>query len=140
MTSWIVTQTDRFKACVPIAAVTDWHSFYFTTNIQKFFYSHVGESPYQMQEKALWFHRSPVFAANKTRTPTLQMVGDVDHCVDKSQGKEFHTALLDNGVPSVLVRYPNEGHGIRKFPAVIDYNVRFVGWFEHYMPSDPVQT
>jgi len=43
--------------------------------------------------------------------------------------------LLRNGVKSVLVIYPQEGHGIRKLPAAIDYAARVVGWFEEHMSA-----
>ena len=50
---------------------------------------------------------------------------------------QFHSALLENGVTSVLVTYPEEGHGIRKLPAMIDYSARLVGWFnEHMLAND----
>jgi dipeptidyl aminopeptidase/acylaminoacyl peptidase len=34
------------------------------------------------------------------------------------------------------VTYPEEGHGIRKLPAAIDYAVRVVTWFEKHMPAE----
>lgn len=46
---------------------------------------------------------------------------------------QFHNALLENGVKSVLVTYPEEGHGVRKFPAAIDYATRLVGWFDEHL-------
>jgi dipeptidyl aminopeptidase/acylaminoacyl peptidase len=48
---------------------------------------------------------------------------------------QFHNALLENGVKSVLVTYPQEGHGIRKWPASIDYAARVVAWFHEHMPG-----
>jgi dipeptidyl aminopeptidase/acylaminoacyl peptidase len=33
----------------------------------------------------------------------------------------------------VLVTYPHEGHGVRAFPAAIDYATRVVGWFTRYL-------
>ena len=63
------------------------------------------------------------------------MAGEVDFCVDQSQAKEFHNALLENGAESVLVIYPGEGHGVRKFPGLVDLNVRTVAWFEKWMPA-----
>ena len=46
---------------------------------------------------------------------------------------QFHNARLENGVNSVLVTYPEEGHGIRKLPAAIDYAARLVSWFDENM-------
>jgi dipeptidyl aminopeptidase/acylaminoacyl peptidase len=48
---------------------------------------------------------------------------------------QFHNALFENGVKSALVNYPEEGHGVRKFPAAIDYAARVVAWFEEHMPA-----
>jgi len=47
---------------------------------------------------------------------------------------QFHNALRETGVKSVLVTYPEEGHGIRKLPVVIDYAARVVSWFEEHIP------
>jgi dipeptidyl aminopeptidase/acylaminoacyl peptidase len=41
---------------------------------------------------------------------------------------------LEHGVPSVLVTYPEEGHNVRRYPAVIDRCARVVAWFERFMP------
>jgi dipeptidyl aminopeptidase/acylaminoacyl peptidase len=38
-------------------------------------------------------------------------------------------------VPSALVLYPQEGHGVRSFPTMIDFLARALDWFEHYMPA-----
>jgi dipeptidyl aminopeptidase/acylaminoacyl peptidase len=46
---------------------------------------------------------------------------------------QFHNALLENGVQSVLVTYPEEGHGVRKLPAAIDFAARVVAWFEDHL-------
>jgi dipeptidyl aminopeptidase/acylaminoacyl peptidase len=78
--------------------------------------------------------RSPMIHASKVRTPVLQIAGGRDDCVPVSQGIEFHNALLENGKESVLIIYPQEGHGIRTFPAVIDYCARAAIWFETYIP------
>jgi dipeptidyl aminopeptidase/acylaminoacyl peptidase len=45
------------------------------------------------------------------------------------------TNWLYNGVESVLLTYPQEVHGIRKYPAAIDYTARMIEWFEARMPA-----
>jgi dipeptidyl aminopeptidase/acylaminoacyl peptidase len=69
------------------------------------------------------------------KTPTLNICGALDRCTPPQEAVQFHNALLENGVKSVLITYPDEGHGIRKFPATIDYTARLVGWFEAHMPA-----
>ena len=61
--------------------------------------------------------------------------GALDRCTPPSEAMQFHNALLERGVESVLVTYPEEGHGVRKFPAVIDYTARLMDWFEKFMPA-----
>ncbi len=51
----------------------------------------------------------------------------------RGSGPVPQRALLENGVRSVLVTYPEEGHGIYKMPALIDYLARAVGWFEEHL-------
>jgi dipeptidyl aminopeptidase/acylaminoacyl peptidase len=57
-------------------------------------------------------------------------LGALDRCTPPEEAAQFHNALCENGVRSVLVTYPEEGHGVRKFPALIDYTARVIGWFE----------
>ena len=61
----------------------------------------------------MYFQRSPVMHAHKVTTPTLSITGALDRC-SPEEAAQFHNALLENGAKSVLVIYPEEGHGIRK--------------------------
>jgi dipeptidyl aminopeptidase/acylaminoacyl peptidase len=73
--------------------------------------------------------------AHKVRTPTLNICGALDRCTPAEEAVQFHNALLENGVISVLALYPEEGHGINGLPAAIDFAARMIDWFEHFMPS-----
>lgn len=74
--------------------------------------------------------RSPILHAHRAKTPTLNICGALDRCTPPGQAREFHNALRERGVQSVLVTYPQEGHGVRSFPAMIDYAARVVGWLD----------
>ena len=80
-----------------------------------------------------YFERSPIMHADKVRTPTLNICGALDRSTPPEEAVQFHNALLENAVESALVTYPQEGHGIRQFPAMIDYAARVVVWFEKYL-------
>ena len=71
--------------------------------------------------------------AHKVRTPTMHVCGAMDRCTPPEEAVQLHNALLENEVESVLVTYPEEGHGVRRFPAVIDYAARVVAWFEAHL-------
>jgi dipeptidyl aminopeptidase/acylaminoacyl peptidase len=73
--------------------------------------------------------------ASKVRTPCLNIAGALDRCTPPTQAQEFHQALLEHDIESALAIYPEEGHGIRAFPAVIDYTTRVLDWFEAHMTT-----
>ncbi len=133
MTCWLVTQTCRFAAAVPVAPVTNWTTEHLLSNIPHFVTLGLDDS-YDNPHGA-YFGRSPVMHARKARTPTLNVCGALDRCTPAQEAMQFHNALLENGVESVLVTYPEEGHGIRKWPASVDFAARVVDWFERYMPA-----
>ena len=137
MASWIITQTDRFAAAVPMSPVTDFLSQHYTSNIGFFDRLFLQDEPSNPAGK--YYSRSPVLHAHQVKTPTLQTTGGVDRCTPPTQAVEFHRALLEHGVESVLAIYPEEGHGVRHFPAVIDQCARIVAWFERFMPPNGKQ-
>ena len=131
MAAWAVTQTDRFKASVAIAAVTDWFSFHHTTNIGRFDELFLDGHPYDPGSD--YFPRSPVALARKVTTPTLVMHGELDLCVPVSQGQELYQALADAGVDTALVIYPREGHGWREREHQLDGSRRILEWLARYL-------
>jgi dipeptidyl aminopeptidase/acylaminoacyl peptidase len=135
MSAWAVTQTDRFRASIPFAAVTDWLSFHNTTNIGHFDELFLAADPYEPGGE--YFHRSPVVHARAVTTPTLVMHGELDLCVPVSQGVEFHQALAEAGVETELVVYPREGHGWREREHQLDGCRRMVDWFNRHLRDRP---
>jgi dipeptidyl aminopeptidase/acylaminoacyl peptidase len=133
MSSWLVTQDNRFAAAVSVAPVTDWISFHGTSNIGLWNRMFLQDGPENPAGK--YSQRSPVIFSRNVKTPTLNIAGMVDRCTPFGQAVEFHTMLLEHGVESELVLYPEEGHGVRAMPAVLDYVTRTIDWFEKYMPA-----
>ena len=133
MTCWLIGQDTRFAAAVPVAPVTNWVSEHLVSNIPDFCPTALGDRYTNVGGK--YFDRSPIMHAHKVKTPTLNICGGLDRCTPPEEAMQFHNALLENGVQSVLVTYPEEGHGVRKFPAMFDYAARVVGWFEAHMGS-----
>jgi dipeptidyl aminopeptidase/acylaminoacyl peptidase len=134
MSSWIITQTDRFAAAVAVAPVTDWYSEHWLSNIPDFVSSFLQDAP--TNPTGRYSQRSPVMLAGNVTTPTLSIAGELDRCTPPTQAIEFHHVLCANGVESALVIYPQEGHGVRQLPAQIDYTTRIIDWFLRHMPPD----
>lgn len=135
MASWLVTQDERWAAAVPCSPITNWYSQHFTSNIP-YFDSYFLDADVA-QPGSRYYSRSPVLQVSRVRTPCLNMAGALDRCTPATQAQEFHQDLLGAGVESQLVVYPNEGHGVRAFPTLIDFCCRVLDWFQRHMPAHP---
>jgi dipeptidyl aminopeptidase/acylaminoacyl peptidase len=133
MSSWLITQDPRFAAAVVLAPITNWVSEQLTAHIAR--YCEIALAGEIDDPSSQHFTRSPIHHAAKVRTPTLNICGALDKTTPPGQALEFHRALLKHGATSSLLTYPQEGHGIRKMPAALDYLTRLVDWFDKYMPS-----
>ncbi len=131
MAAWAVTQTDRFAAAVPLAAVTDWRSFHHTTNIGQFDVLFLDADPFE--EGGEYDARSPVVQARNCKTPTLMVHGEEDLCVPVGQAQEMYQALVEAGCETELVVYPREGHGVAEREHQLDVWERVRGWFERFL-------
>jgi len=133
MASWLVTRDERFKAAVSVAPVNHWRSMHYTSNIPEFAAVCLAAEPSEIGGR--YDERSPLHYADRVTTPVLHIAGALDRCTPAGQAVEFHRALVERGVESALVVYPQEGHGVRAFPATIDLVTRIVDWFERFMPA-----
>ena len=134
MTAWLITQDARFAAAAALAPISNHVTEHLISNIPHFAPLFLADTYTNAGGK--YFQRSPIMHAHKVRTPTLNICGALDRCTPPEEAVQFHNALLENGVRSVLITYPEEGHGIRGFPAAIDYATRIVAWFEEHMPPE----
>lgn len=131
MSSWLITQTPRFKAAVPVAPITEWVTAVYTSHTGRFCSDFLNDDPHNKDGR--FYTRSPLQYVRNVTTPTLTVVGARDHCTPPDQGLMFHRALVANGQVSAFANYPDEGHGVRQMPALFDYIGRAVEWFKHYV-------
>ncbi|MGC0421947.1 S9 family peptidase [Embleya sp. AB8] len=135
MSAWLISQDSRFAAAAPIAPVVDWISQHHTSNIPYFDRIFLAAEPRSFTGR--YVERSPLYFASRVRTPTLLTAGGMDRCTPAGQAQEFHRALTESGVESTLLVYPQEGHGVRAFPALIDHCARVLGWFDRFLAPKP---
>ncbi len=133
MSSWAVTQTNRFAAAVPMAVCTNWTSFHNTTNIGQFDALFLQADPYDPQGE--YPKRSPVFHARKCKTPTLIIHGEDDLCTPLPQATELYNALVEAGCETELVIYPREGHGWTEREHQIDGWNRIRDWLRKHVTA-----
>jgi dipeptidyl aminopeptidase/acylaminoacyl peptidase len=131
MTSWTITQTQRYKAAVVGAGVTNLWSFNGTADIQGFIPDYFGGEQYQQPER--YAKHSPVMHVAKVTTPTLVLHGEKDDRVPVSQGFEYYNALKRRGVTAKMVVYPRTPHGPQEPKFVLDIMQRHLDWVEKYV-------
>jgi dipeptidyl aminopeptidase/acylaminoacyl peptidase len=131
MTMWAVTQTNRFRAAVADAGVSDWLSYYGENGIDAWMIPYFGASVYN--DPAAYARSSPINFIKNVRTPTLEAVGERDIECPAPQTEEFWHALNALGVPTEGVIYPGEGHWMHDPKHVADYQQRLVAWFDKYL-------
>jgi dipeptidyl aminopeptidase/acylaminoacyl peptidase len=131
MTMWTVTQTNRFKAAVAAAGVSNWLSYYGENGIDAWMLPYFGRSVYD--DPAVYAKSSPINFIKNVRTPTFAYVGERDIECPAAQTQEFWHALKNLGVPTSVMIYPGEGHGLRDPEHTADAMRRTIEWFDRYL-------
>ena len=131
MAMWANTQTTRFKAIVAAAGLSNWISYYGTNGIDQWMLPYFGKTLYEDYEA----YRAPsaIYVMKQATTPTFLYVGERDIEVPPTQSIEYWHALKDLGVPTSLVIYADEGHGIRGPVGAADVQRRTVAWFDRFL-------
>jgi dipeptidyl aminopeptidase/acylaminoacyl peptidase len=131
MTMWALTQTDRFRAAVAGAGLSDWLSYYGTNDIDTWMIPYFGASVYD--DPQVYARSSPIAFIKNVHTPTLIVGGDRDAEVPITQSYEYWNALRRLGVTTQFIVYPDEGHAFFKHADQVDLMSRLVGWFNTFL-------
>jgi dipeptidyl aminopeptidase/acylaminoacyl peptidase len=131
LTAWAVTQTNRFKAAMMGAGISDWHNMHAQTNIADADILLLAADPSENPD--IYRKHSPITYASRVTTPTLILHGEDDPAVPVAQAYAFYRALRERNVPVELVVYPREGHGLNERPHLRDALERHLRWLERYL-------
>jgi dipeptidyl aminopeptidase/acylaminoacyl peptidase len=132
MSMFAPTQTQRFRAVVAGAGISNWQSYYGENLIDQWMIPFFGKSVYD--DPAVYAKSSAINFVKQIKTPMLIVVGDRDAECPAPQSFELWHALRAQGVPTSLVVYPNEGHHFDNPAHQRDVLQRALGWFEKYLP------
>ncbi len=130
ITSWLVGQTDRFQVAVMQNAVTDLTMMWSLSDLQSWTEWEFGGRPWEVPE--LMRKHSPLTYAAQIETPTLILHSEQDRRCPVAMGHAFHQSLRARGVPTEMVVYPDEGHGIRAPRRRADVLERTLKWFRQH--------
>ncbi|HEV7798813.1 MAG TPA: S9 family peptidase [Pyrinomonadaceae bacterium] len=130
MASWAITQTNRFKAAMTGAGLSDLASEFGTedgSSYDEWFFGTPYEKPQEFVDS------SPMTFIKNARTPTLILQGEADLTDPIGQSQQLYRGLKRYGVESEFVVYPREGHGFREEKHQLDVLIRIVDWFEKHL-------
>lgn len=131
MTAWTLTQTNRFKAVMVGAGLTNMFSMYSTNDLQRILEAYFGGEPWNELEN--YRRASAMTFIKQAKTPTLILHGGSDTRVPPSQAQELYMGLRKNNVPVELVFFPREPHGLQEPRHRLDKMRREYAWFSKYV-------
>ncbi|MBC5992493.1 alpha/beta hydrolase family protein [Pontibacter cellulosilyticus] len=143
--AYMVTRTNMFKAAMAGAPVSNMTSAYggirWGTGMSRQFQyertqSRIGGT---LWEKPMQFiENSPLFFADRVRTPLLIMHNDQDGAVPWYQGIEYFMALRRLNRPVWMLVYNGEDHNLVQRKNRKDLSVRMAQFFDHYLKGEPM--
>ena len=138
-TMWASTAlSEHFAAGVAFVGISSQLSMFGTSDIPNEHHL-VHHRAWPWDDWQWLLERSPIYYADKGRTPLLILHGKEDPRVHPGQSLEMYRYLkLRTDTPVRLVWYPGEGHGNRSTAAQLDYGMRLLRWLTHFLqgPGD----
>jgi len=134
LSDWLITQTNEFKAAIPIAGISNLVSYNYMTYYNQYEEMEFGQFLHQGDLMDVAWERSALKHVANVHTPTLLMHGENDPDVPIAEAEQYYIALKDVGVETVFVRYPREGHGLAETKHQIDCLDRSIDWYEKHFP------
>ncbi len=135
MSMFIIGQTDRFKAAVPMAGVSSLASFVGTSDFGFWQVIQAKGYPWDPEREAYYRERSPLTHAARVTTPTLFLHPENDLRCPIEQSEQFYMRLKMMGkVPVEFVRVPGSWHvGTSKPSQYLTFWQMMVDWFRKYV-------
>ncbi|MBX3738913.1 MAG: S9 family peptidase [Candidatus Didemnitutus sp.] len=143
----LIEQTDRFKAAIALAGVSDLVSIYGTLDARYRYADDAALATHSMQalietgagrmgnppwkDSERYRRNNPINFVDRVNTPLLIQQGDVDY-VALQQGEQFFMALQRQGKRSRFLRYWGEGHLISSPANVTDFYNEVVAWCDEH--------
>ncbi len=132
-TNYLIATTTRFKAATSGASISNVLAGYGTDQYVRD-YEHELGTPWTSIEA--WQRISfPFYHADRIKTPTLFLCGQSDFNVPLLNSEQMYEALQSQGVPTELVIYPGQFHGLTKPSYLLDRYRRYLAWYAKYLPS-----
>jgi len=138
LTNWAVTKTNRFAAAVSQRDISDWANWWYSADFTQFQPSWFKGAPFEDVEG--FKNRSAITYVTKIQTPMMFILGEADYRTPPGAGgEELFRALKYRKIPTVMVRFPNEGHELSRSGQPwhrIERLQHIVGWFDKWLMGE----
>jgi dipeptidyl aminopeptidase/acylaminoacyl peptidase len=137
ISAFLTTHDSRlFKAVSVGAGISNWVTYYVSTDIHPFTRQYLKATPWEDPE--IYRKTSPMTYIKDARAPTLIQHGDLDRRVPVSDAFELYQGLRDQGVETRLALYNGFGHGLNKPKALRHAMQENLDWFGKHLFGDTV--
>ena len=114
-TNWIISHSDRFKAAVTCRSICNWVSKFGVSDIGFMQPESIsGEKTYWGEALVEQIKHSPLYYVDNVKTPCLIIHSEQDYRCPIAEGEQWFTALKLLGVPTEMVRFPEENHELSR--------------------------
>jgi dipeptidyl aminopeptidase/acylaminoacyl peptidase len=135
-TNYTIATDNRFKAAVSGASLSNLLAAWGTDHYIRQYDVELGV-PWREADLQNYLRISfPFYHADRITTPTLFMCAERDFNVPCLNSEQMYQALRETGVPTELVVYPGQTHGLRRPSYIRDRLLRYMDWFDRYL-RDP---
>ncbi|MCP4574605.1 MAG: S9 family peptidase [bacterium] len=129
----LTVRTDRFRAAALDRMLPDPVTFWGTTDEKWFPEWEFHGRPWDPEARPVYERNSPYDRADRCDTPTLVSHGMRDYRCLVTGAEMWFSALQARGVPSRLIRFEQEGHGISGLENRIFYLEELLTWFDRHV-------
>ncbi len=139
-TNWLTATTDRFAAAVTSRSITNWFSWWGTSDVPNLTEFEFGGFPWEQRDR--YTRLSPITYVENVTAPTLIIHSENDWRTPMADAEQWFMALQKLGVPSEFIRYPRSSHGLSRTGEpwlLVDRLERIRSWFSHWLVENPEQ-
>jgi dipeptidyl aminopeptidase/acylaminoacyl peptidase len=132
LTNYVITRTDRFEGAITGASEVLYIANYGHDHYQRQWEAELG-LPWEGDNRENWERISPFNRVERVTTPTLVMGGEKDWNVPIQNSEQLYQALRRRGVPTQLVVYPDQPHGLGPASYRRDRHRRYLEWYDRWV-------
>ena len=131
LTNYVIAKDDRFDAATSGAGIANLLSGFGHDHYIREYVLELG-TPWDNLDS--WLNVShPFLNADEIVTPTLFLVGEKDWNVPLIGSEQMYQALKHLEIPTQLIVYPDEHHGLSKPSYIKDRLDRYLEWYRKYL-------